>query len=77
MHRLFQGILQTPRQGRVSKEGGREEEHGQSYSIVLGDLPLSANKCSRITMELILNLLNNHRAITSFNYKQDEENNRI
>lgn len=70
----FPGKIANLKAGK-SQQGGREEEH--SYSMVLGDLHLSANKCSRITMELILNNLNNPRAITSFNYKQDEGNNRI
>lgn len=72
----FPGNIANPKAGK-SQQGGREEEHGQNYSMVLGDLHPPANKCSRITMELILNHLNNQRAITSFNYKQDEGNNRI
>lgn len=72
----FPRNIANPKVGK-SQQGGREEKQGQSYSMVPGDLHLSANKCSRITMELILSHLNNQRAITSFNYKQDEGNNRI
>lgn len=72
----FPGQIANPKAGK-SQQGGREKEHGQSYSMVPGDLHLSANKCSRITIELIFNHLNNQRTTTSFNYKQDEGNNRI